>query len=242
MGKSLTRTLDFDATLDEVARLPVPQLGDWCLVYAPGDGDVRPQRLVTAHVDANADILLREMYQRPGLVLPRDHPVQVSLRTRKPVVRESCTALDLELMCANQREVDVFEAVRPRSLLALPMVAHGLMVGAIMLVSSSRRPRGFNRAFMESATAIARCAAQAIYNAQLFLEARLAVRLRDELGSAGTRDLLCLATGLQQRVNSLRCQLSTPAAATNHVFDTGLTDIEGLATAIRERLDPAYRR
>lgn len=242
MGKSLTRTLDFEATLDEVARLPLPALADWCVVYTPGDGDSRPRRLAAAHVVEAAEVLIRDAYQSNAVVLPREHPLQVSLRTRKPLARQACTALDFELLCGTTFDGDLLEVVRPRSFIALPMVAHGLIVGTIMLVNSSERPRKFKRGFIESATAIARCAAQAIYNAQLFWEACLALRLGEELGSAGTRDLLWLATGLQQRVNSLRCQLSTPATASHAVFEVGLTDIEDLATAIRDRLDPASRR
>ncbi|HEX7241631.1 MAG TPA: PAS domain-containing protein, partial [Longimicrobiaceae bacterium] len=46
----LNRTLDYEATLAELARLAVPRLGDWCAVDLAGaDGSVR--RLAVAHQD-----------------------------------------------------------------------------------------------------------------------------------------------------------------------------------------------
>src|SRR5689334_12758035 len=100
MGKRLTHSLDFDSTLDHVARLPIPGLADWTLVYTPGEGDARTPRLVVAHSNAGKEALLREAWQGHPLMLPREHPVQVCLRSRKPVIRDACGAADLEVLCS----------------------------------------------------------------------------------------------------------------------------------------------
>jgi GAF domain-containing protein len=236
IGRRLTHSLDFDATLEHVAQLPIPVLADWCVVYTPEDGDVRPRRILAAHRDPAQQARLRSAWPSDRVSLPREHPLQISLRSRQPVILEACTTQEITSMCVSPGDLEMLLEVKPRTVVATPMVAHGLVVGALMLVSYSARRPTLSGAYMDAVTALANCSAQAIYNAQLFWEARLAARTRDEVASVGRRELLHLASGLQQRLTTLRSRLSVTESGSSEQFDRGLTDIEDLATAIGERL------
>jgi GAF domain-containing protein len=236
VGKRLTHSLDFDATLEHVAQLPIPALADWCLVFTPEDGDVRPPRMLAAHRSAAKQARLRQAWPTERVILPRQHPLHISLRSRQPVVLEACSPFDLESMCVFPGDRELLLTMKPRTVLATPMVAHGLVVGGLMIVTSAARPPMLSDAYMQAVAALAQSSAQAIYNAQLFWEARLAGRMRDEVASAGREDLLNLASGLQQRVTTLRTRASATERASGDQFDRGLTEIEDLAFAIRQRL------
>ena len=46
---SLTNSLDYDSTLRQIVRLPIPTLADWCMVYVPDDGGPLPARMAVAN-------------------------------------------------------------------------------------------------------------------------------------------------------------------------------------------------
>jgi GAF domain-containing protein len=237
IGKRLTHSLDFDDTLDQVARLPVPSMADWSLAYTPGDGDARMPRVALAHASPAREELLRGIWQRHPVMLPHQHPIMVSLRSRKPVLQPVCSPADLDALCLSNGDGEVLRSVGVRSLLVVPMVAHGLVVGALMLVGATRQRGKFDQAALEAANAVASCCAQAIYNAQLFWEARLAARMRQEVLAAGSQDLMWLAGRIQRRVSQLRGELLNAEVTSADDVQGGLTEIEDLSGAIRQRID-----
>jgi hypothetical protein len=104
-------------------------------------------------------------------------------------------------------------------------------------VRATNQNGAFDDAAIESANTLASCSARAIYNAQLFWEARLAARTREQLLSASSQDLLGLAANMEQRVNDLRARVSrTPGRASPDAVNRGLADIEGVAAAIGQRI------
>jgi len=236
IGKRLTQSLDFDATLQHVARLPVPGLADWCLAYTPGDGDVRMPRVAVAHASPPKEALLRSVWQRHPVMLPYQHPVQVSLRSREPLLQPTCSPADVVALGLSDTDTEVLRAIGLQSLMVMPMVAHGLVVGALMLAGANRQRREFDPDTLESASAVARWSAQAIYNAQLFWEARLAAHMRDEVLSAASQDLMQLVSRIQQRVSHVRYHVSSTDVPSAEAVHSGMTEIDDLASAITQRL------
>jgi GAF domain-containing protein len=157
----------------------------------------------------------------------------VSLRTRKPVLRSQASADDLSAVRMREGDAELLRLVGLESLLAVPLIAHGLVVGALMLVSTAGSPHPtFDSVSVASAAAVANYSAQAIYNAQLFWEARLAVRTHAELVNAGSQDLLRLTANLKKRVNRLRTQVAGTPMTSPTVLNHGLSDIEDLAAGM----------
>src|SRR5688572_11227988 len=62
-GTTLAASLDYQATLEQVARMAVPHLADFCLVDLL-DEDRTIRRVATAHRDPAKEALLRELQER----------------------------------------------------------------------------------------------------------------------------------------------------------------------------------
>jgi hypothetical protein len=58
---ALTQSLDYEATVAQVAHLAVPVLADWCAVDIVQEGQPSTKRLATAHVDPAKVSLAREI-------------------------------------------------------------------------------------------------------------------------------------------------------------------------------------
>jgi GAF domain-containing protein len=198
MSGSLTSSLDYDTTLREVVRLPIPTLADWCMVYIPDDGGTMPARLALAHASPLKEALLRKVWHREWSRLPEEHPIVESLRKRTPVVVKQLETHDIQRLSRVPEDAHTLHRVGIQSLLILPLVAHGTLIGGFMLVSSGARGRGYDETHVDLLVKLAQCYAQAIYNARLFIEARQALRHREELISATRHELLELAASMTQ--------------------------------------------
>ena len=62
-GQALASSLDYEETLQRVARLAVPQIADWCAVEMPDESGTL-QQVALAHVDPDKVALGQEMRER----------------------------------------------------------------------------------------------------------------------------------------------------------------------------------
>ena len=132
VSRTLAGSLDYDATLDAVARLVVPSHADWCMVHlARRDGTLR--RLGIAHADpADGELAARLRALPPatdwrGRVGPRLE----ALRSGQPIFLPRLTPADLEALPAGIEDIRVFKTLRPHSLLTVPLVARGRTLGSL---------------------------------------------------------------------------------------------------------------
>jgi signal transduction histidine kinase len=160
----LASSLDYEATLKNVASLAVPQFADWCAVdVVAEDGTV--ERLTVAHADPDQVRWATELmhrFPRPG---PDAAYVAEVLRAREPaLVRD----ISEERLAEVTREIPgLFDVLRPldlKSSMCVPLVTRGRAFGALTFVSSRRRYGSTDLALAED---IARRAAVAVDNALL---------------------------------------------------------------------------
>jgi PAS domain S-box-containing protein len=196
-SRALVLSLDFETTLQNVARLAIPTLADWSVVYLVDEPPTpeslgRIRRVAVAHVDPAMEELARELDQRfplndasggdalreLALVLSRGQSV---LLPQTP--GEKFTARD-----PNEAHRALIEALGAAVGMLVPLIARGQMIGAIALFSgdSGRRYEADDLALAEE---LGRRAAMAIDNARLYQQAREAIRTRDSLLSALSHDL-----------------------------------------------------
>jgi GAF domain-containing protein len=216
---SLTRSLDYDTTLREVVRLPIPVLADWCMVYIPDDGGPIPGRLALAHANPTKEALLRTVWQREWLSLPAEHPVVQSLQQRTPVIIEQLDRNGFRRLCAAAEHASVLQRVGVQSILSLPLVAHDTLVGGVMLVLSGARKRAYGETPLEILIKLSECYAQAIYNARQFIEARQALRLKEEVLASTRDELIQLATGIRHHPHTLRGDIERIAQRIDSVIE-----------------------
>ena len=165
VGLRMASSMDYAATLEDVARAAIPDLADLCAitVVAP---DGRPQALVGAHADPEREQLVRELQAHGAATLPG---AADAMRTGE---HELLVEVTDELLAAAATDEEHLRRLRElglRSSLTVPMKASGRVLGTITL-GFSGSDRRFSSADLVVAIALAARAGLHIENARLYAE------------------------------------------------------------------------
>ena len=177
--KELSRSLDWEATIQRVAQLAVPILADWCAVdVLEPDGSL--SLIALAHVDPMKVEWARELRQRfPSQPTDTSGIAHVA-RTGVPEVIPEITQESIDAANITDPELlEVVERLRLSSVMYVPMIARGRIVGALSLVwaESGKHYTAEDLAIAED---LAGRAAFAIDNARLYRERDHAARSLQE--------------------------------------------------------------
>ncbi len=183
---ALAASLDYQKTLEQVAGLAVPELGDWCVVDLLENGAIR--QMVVAHLDPAKVELARSLRQRYPLDLDADYGVPRVLRTGQPELIPSISDELLRKVVQDDEHLALLRTLGLRSGMVVPLRARGRTLGAITLVAASLR-RQYEPADLALAVDFAMRAAMAIDNAALYEEAQAAIQMRDEFLSIASHEL-----------------------------------------------------
>lgn len=205
-SEMFTASLDPAATLETVSALLVPRMADSCLVYLL-DPEGGVHRLAAVHADPGRQEAIRARIQRytPILecILP---PVAHALRTGESrfVTADEAGGWEENPRCRDrQGDLD------PASLLVVPLMARGRILGALSLgYESARGPDPEDRALVEE---VARRAALALDNAQLHGEVQKALQTRKRVMQAVSHDLRNPLTSIMLNSTSLLNARLVPA-------------------------------
>ena len=182
ISKSLFETLDYEATLERVAQLAMPELGAWCIVDLVGD-DQEIRRHAVFHPDPQFTAMASEL-QKQYPPEPTDlFGAPRIVGTQQP---ELVPELSLEALKSTAHDKRHFEILRLMGLctyMVVPLKARGNLLGAITFVGadSARRYTPKDLLFAED---LAGRAATAMDNAKLYQDAQLA---REEAVAAVAR-------------------------------------------------------
>jgi PAS domain S-box-containing protein len=186
-SKVLGTSFDYHTTLEQLARLAVPGVADYCVVDVV-EGEAGFVRLGVAHVDPAKELLLRQETHFATGVVSREHPVvRVITEAKSWLVREVDPGV-VHASALNESHLRILQEVAPRSLMTVPLIASGKVLGALTLVSSESGRR-YDEDDLALAEELARRAALAVDNARLFHEAQQATRARDEMLAIVAHDL-----------------------------------------------------
>jgi PAS domain S-box-containing protein len=162
----LDETLELDDTVAAAAQLAIPELADWCLIdLLEADGTFR--RVAAVAADAE-----RQMILDPIRALPTERESQrVGVRvaaTLQPVLIEDLTdeATLRRETGGNEALAAIIRATGARSAIVAPLVGRGNLLGLMFFAVGPERAYG--KADISIATELARRAAQAVSNAQLY--------------------------------------------------------------------------
>jgi len=178
------RNLAVDATLQEIVDLPIPRLGDCCLLDVVVS-QTRFMRMVSTrqHADLSAPLA-----QLGALTLSADSPspaIDVIRRNRTTVIDE----VNDEWLDGNAD----LEAIAPYRMLGnhaqliLPLHVAGETIGALTILRTGTRP--FDSETQALAEKYLRSAVATLANAKLYETARRANRARDEVLGVVSHDL-----------------------------------------------------
>ncbi|MBH8552559.1 PAS domain S-box protein [Nostocaceae cyanobacterium CENA357] len=168
----LATSLDYEETLEQVAKISVPQLADWCLVEILNeDGSIR--RLPIAHADSSKAEWARQI-QKYAPVAKDANPIARVLRTGQAELISEIT--DSFLIAATQND-EHLQAVRQmgcQSIMVVPLVAHQRILGSISFVSAESGCR-YQQCDLALAKDTAYRAALAVENARLYQDSHRAL-------------------------------------------------------------------
>jgi PAS domain S-box-containing protein len=169
-GALLSGTLDYEATLKNVARLAVPGFADWCAVYTTGaDGSIA--RLAAEHADPAKVKLANDLHRRYPPQPDAPAGVPRILRTGQPEMISEISDAFLEKSARDEEHLAILRGLGLRSYIGVPLAARGKTLGALLFVSAESGRR-YGEADLALAQDLARRAAAAIDNALLYREAR----------------------------------------------------------------------
>ena len=164
-GRVLAGSLDYQETLAAVARLAVPDIADWCAVDALAGGEIK--RVATAHADPRKVIEVLEIAERypPDPASPTG--VHAIMRSGRSELYAEITDEMLEFAARDEEHLALLRSIGMTSAMAVPMLAHGTVVGVITFVSAETG-HSFAAGDLELAESLASRAATAIENSRLY--------------------------------------------------------------------------
>jgi PAS domain S-box-containing protein len=199
---TLTAIVDYESTLQKVAGLAVPHFADWCAVdMVEPDGTLR--RLAVAHTNPEKVRLALELDRRypPDPDAPRGLPLV--LRTGQADMMTDISDDLLVKGAKGEEHLRILRELGLKSYMCVPLHGGGRLMGIISFVSaeSGRRYTQGDLAFAEE---LARRAAMAIENSQLYAALREADRRKDEFLATLAHELRNPLAPIRNAVELLR--------------------------------------
>ena len=204
----LARTLDYDLTLQSVAELALPILGDCCFFDLREGDEVR--RIARAHQNER----IQQLLDQSSWVASEAPELNLSaLATGRAALHPSIDADFVARSARDPEQVALMRAIGARSMITVPLAYQGATLGALTLMYgwSGRQHTEHDLALAEELAS--RCAA-AVINARLFKEAREAIGVRDDFLSIAGHELRTPLTALQLQILSITKMINQPDAAT----------------------------
>ena len=180
-SSKLSVSLEYEETLAHAARIPVPEVADWCAITVPEGTGLRS---VICHADPQKEAWAQSHLHAALPDATAAGGAAVVIRTGQ---RELTTAETVFVSSAS-RPGEVARALGYHGGVCLPLVARGRTLGALTLVRASPG-RPFADGELVFAEELAQRAAMALDNANLYREAREAIRARDEFLSVASHEL-----------------------------------------------------
>ncbi|MEG4072188.1 PAS domain S-box protein [Microcoleus sp. Pol14C2] len=195
----LSSSLEYEQTLQSVAKLAVPYFADWCSVDLLND-DRTIGRVAVAHSDPEKVKFGWELAQRFPRHLDDGYGIAKVMQTGQVEIGIEITDEQLVAAVPNAEYLEIIRGVGLKSCIIAPLQARGRVLGSITFVftESDRRYRLEDIPLAED---LAQRAAIAIDNARLYNETQQA-KLAAELAANRTARLLAVMTALSESLTS----------------------------------------
>jgi GAF domain-containing protein len=167
----LSQTLNYTASLTQLARRAVPILGDWCTIHViETSGDIRP--LAVAHSDPRKTEAVRRLQDQYPIDPQAERGLAEVARTGTSQLYEDVPDDILQLGAHSEQHVEELRALGFRSAMIVPLVCRDRVLGTLTLVSAESGRR-YTRADLRRAEDLATRAAFPVDNARLYQERAL---------------------------------------------------------------------
>jgi signal transduction histidine kinase/HAMP domain-containing protein len=230
----LVESLDVEATLQRLARMAVPFLGDWCVIDIVGEDGVF-RRVAGAHADASQQPVLDELMKGAPPNKDSVEPVALVVESGEPLLFAEVTAERLDRIARNEREKTLLRELGTRSMLVLPLRVRDRVLGAVTLASrGDERPYDMNDLLL--ARELANRVALAVENARLFHEIEDALHMRETFVSIAAHELRTPLTALKLRLQGAT-RASINANVSSQWLDGAQRQVDRLARLVNQLLE-----
>ena len=182
----LASSLNYEITLASLVRLVLPVLADYCLIYKlEQNGQIQP--ITAAHQVPEKEGLVQELANLlcTHIQSPSSLTAQV-LRTGEPLLISEFSYEMAVALIKDPRLLQICYELDPKSVMVLPLTARGQIFG-VMLLTRAESDRRYAASDLVLAEELARRAAIAIDNAQLYWEAQQARAAAEQAADRTTR-------------------------------------------------------
>jgi PAS domain S-box-containing protein len=227
----LGASLEYATTLQKLTGLVVPVLADWCAIYTHETDGALPELAAVTHVKASKAVLIHEEarhFARRDASSGYAHVLATGQATMVPRVTEA----DLRALAQDDAHYRLLLAIRPRSVIIVPLVVQRRVFGA-MVFGRSETDEVYDHADLALREELARHASIAIDNAKLY---EIAQRERARVEHANQAKDVFLATVSHELRTPLNAMLGwtrllRSGALAPDKFQRGLETIERNAVA-----------
>lgn len=229
---SLAALVDRESALQQAARLPIPFLADWCVVYVVDQGE-NIEYHAHAHVDPEKDQILGEMLSKFPLDWNSNTATVRALKTGQSQLLENLSDPQLQSFTQTGEHLAMVALLKPHAVISVPLKIRERIIGVIGLVACDPL-RHYTQREVALAESLAQRVAVAVDNARLFHAVKEASRQKDEF-------LAMLAHELRNPLAAIRYAVTlgqmSPDESTEEMFGVIDRQTGNLAHLIDDLLD-----
>jgi PAS domain S-box-containing protein len=194
VGELLSSSLNYEEGLRSLAHLVAPGFSDWCSVYLT-ESDGTPRLVEVAGVDPEHEALVEDLKRRVEVDPQANTGVIEVIRTGEARFVPAYEEVRLEESVSDEQYLALLRALNIGSVILLPLLANGRVLGVINLVTV--RPRRFTDDDLAVSQDLARRASTLIENMRLYTDAQRAIQSRDEFLAVAAHELKTPLTSLR---------------------------------------------
>lgn len=185
LGPVLASALDARQICRGLAELATQWIADFCIVDVVDGGEML--RKIVASRDVGRRDVANALWQLP-IDRSRPYLLAETIRTRRAVMLQRPDSATLAAITQSPEHLRIVEQLEMASLVGVPLMAGGRLLGAIALIAS-RGSREFDAADVRLAEELAGRVATVLENVRLYQVARDATRARDDILAFVAHDL-----------------------------------------------------
>lgn len=200
-SRILSSSLDYQTTLNNVAKLAVPEIADWCAIdILRGKG---LQLVAVAHKDPKKVRWAKKLRKVNPVDMNAPTGLPNVIRTGKPEIYPSITDELLVKVSRNKKELELVRSLGFTSAMIVPLCSDKKCIGGITFVTTETR-KHYTKEDLVMAEELANRASVALENAGLYKASQDAITLRDDFISVASHELKTPVTSVKMFTQVLK--------------------------------------